>query len=66
MRTVDAVIVRGRSGDDGLSTIGEAWGELSDAKAGEACADMSLPGLGDDGWDAILGLEYSSTLGFKE
>jgi hypothetical protein len=60
MRTVDAVIVRGRSGDDGLSAIGEAWGELSDGKAGEACADVYLPGVGDDGLEAILRVSIKS------
>ena len=36
INTVDAVIVKGKSGDVGLSGIGESGGEASDAKAGEA------------------------------
>jgi hypothetical protein len=42
MRTVDAVIVRGRSGDGGLSRTGEAAGELSDGKAGECLSGLGV------------------------
>jgi len=48
---VDAVIVSGRSGDDGLSAMGEAWGELSVGKTGDACPRA---GLGEDELDAIF------------
>jgi hypothetical protein len=42
MRTVDAVIVRGRSGDGGLSRIGEAAGEFSDGKAGDFLSGLRV------------------------
>lgn len=46
---MDAVIVKGRSGDGSLSGMGEAGGEASDCKAGEGCA---LAGFGEG--DAML------------
>jgi hypothetical protein len=48
MRTVDAVMVRGRSGEGGLSMMGDAAaGELSDAMAEEY-----FPGFGDEAFEA--------------
>lgn len=46
---MEAVIVRGRSGDGGLSRLGEAAGELSDGKAGEF-----LSGIGVDVFEAMM------------
>lgn len=49
MRTVDAVMVRGKSGEGGLSMMGDAAvGELSDGMAGEY-----FPGFGDEAFEAI-------------
>jgi hypothetical protein len=48
-------MVKGSSGDDALSGIGEPGGELSDGCAGDAAAEVEyLPGSGEEGEDAIL------------
>jgi hypothetical protein len=54
MRTVEAVMVRGRWGDGDRSGIGEAGGELSDGKAGdETSGDTALRPCPEEEEEAI-------------
>lgn len=48
-------MVRGRSGDEGLSGIGEAGSEASDCKAG---GGLAIAGFGEGDVGAILATVY--------